>query len=141
MNEPGEIYWNNNGCARVLRSVQLFVTPCTVAGQALLSMGLSRLEYWCGLPFPPPWDLSDSDWTRLSCISCIGRWILYHWVTWEVPAMMVEFLKLWSENLKQWSENIRLKEVVNWQWDFLAWFECGHLEISTYKCSTLFCAV
>ena len=60
MNEPGEIYWNNDGCARVLRRVQLFVTPCTVAGQALLSMGLSRLEYWSGLPFPPPWDLSDS---------------------------------------------------------------------------------
>ena len=36
------------------------MTPCTVAGQAVLSMGLSRLEYWSGLPFPPPRDLSDS---------------------------------------------------------------------------------
>ena len=36
------------------------MTPCTVAGQALLSMGLSRLEYWSGLAFPTPWDLSDS---------------------------------------------------------------------------------
>ena len=25
------------------------------------------------------------DWTQVSCISCTGRWILYHWVTWEVP--------------------------------------------------------
>ena len=24
------------------------------------------------------------DWTQVSCISCIGRWILYHWATWEV---------------------------------------------------------
>ena len=23
------------------------------------------------------------DWTHVSCISCIGRWILYHWATWE----------------------------------------------------------
>ena len=26
---------------------------------ASLSMGLSRQEYWSGLPFPPPWDLPD----------------------------------------------------------------------------------
>ena len=24
------------------------------------------------------------DWTQVSCISCIGRWILHHWATWEV---------------------------------------------------------
>jgi len=22
-------------------------------------MGFSRQEYWCGLPFPTPWDLSN----------------------------------------------------------------------------------
>ena len=27
--------------------------------QAPLSMGLSRQEYWSGLPFPPPGDLLD----------------------------------------------------------------------------------
>ena len=39
--------------------VQLFVTPWTVARQAHLFMGFSRQEYWSGLPFPPPGDLSD----------------------------------------------------------------------------------
>ena len=34
--------------------VQLFVTPWTLAHQAPLSMGLSRQEYWSGLPCPPP---------------------------------------------------------------------------------------
>ena len=34
-------------------------TPCTVARQAPLSMGLSRQEYWSGLPFPPPGDLPN----------------------------------------------------------------------------------
>ena len=34
--------------------VQLLVTPWTVARQAPLSMGLSRQEYWNGLPFPSP---------------------------------------------------------------------------------------
>ena len=23
------------------------------------------------------------DWIRISCVSCIGKWILYHWATWE----------------------------------------------------------
>ena len=39
--------------------VQLFETLWTVALQAPLSMGFSRLEYWSGLPCPPPGDLSD----------------------------------------------------------------------------------
>ena len=34
--------------------VQLFVTPWTVAHQALLPVGFSRQEYWSGLPCPPP---------------------------------------------------------------------------------------
>ena len=40
--------------------VRLFETPWTVAHQALLSIGLSRQEYWSGLPFPSPGDLPDS---------------------------------------------------------------------------------
>ena len=39
--------------------VQLFVTPCTIAHQAPLSMGFSRQEYCSGLPFPSPGDFSD----------------------------------------------------------------------------------
>ena len=39
--------------------VQLFATLWTAACQAPLSMGLSRQEYWSGLPFSPPGDLPD----------------------------------------------------------------------------------
>ena len=39
--------------------VPLFVTPWTVARQAPLSVGLSRQESWCGLPFPSPGKLPD----------------------------------------------------------------------------------
>ena len=42
-----------------LSCVRLFVTPWTVAHQALLSMGFSRQEYWSELPFPPPGDLPN----------------------------------------------------------------------------------
>jgi len=37
-----------------------FVILWTVAHQAPLSMGLSRQEYWNGLPFPPPEDIPES---------------------------------------------------------------------------------
>ena len=39
---------------------QIFVTLWTVAHQVPLSLGLSRKEYWNGLPCPPPEDLLDS---------------------------------------------------------------------------------
>ena len=42
-----------------LSRVRLFVTPWTVARQSPLSMGFSRQEYWSGLPFPSPGDLSN----------------------------------------------------------------------------------
>ena len=42
-----------------LSRVRLFVTPWTVAHQAPPSMGLSRQEYWSGLPLPSPGDLPN----------------------------------------------------------------------------------
>ena len=39
--------------------VQLFVTLWTVAFQAPLSMGFSRLQYWSGLSSPSPGDLPE----------------------------------------------------------------------------------
>ena len=39
--------------------VQLFATPWTVARHFLYPWGLSRQEYWSGLPCPPPGDLPN----------------------------------------------------------------------------------
>ena len=43
-----------------LSHIWFFVTPCTVACQAPLSMGFSQKEYWSKLPFPPPSGLPNS---------------------------------------------------------------------------------
>ena len=43
-----------------LNCIWLFGTPWIVAFQAPLSTGISRQEYWSGLPFPPPGDLPNS---------------------------------------------------------------------------------
>ena len=44
----------------LLSWVWLLATPWTVAHQAPLSMGISRQEYWSGLPFPSPGEYSGS---------------------------------------------------------------------------------
>ena len=52
----------------------------TVAHQALLSMEFSRQEYGSGLSFPLPGESSGPrDRTQVSCVSCIGKRILYHY--------------------------------------------------------------
>ena len=44
---------------KLLSCVWLFVTPWTAAYHTPLPMGFSRQEYWSGLPFPSPGDLSN----------------------------------------------------------------------------------
>ena len=68
--------------AQSLSHVWLFGAPWTIASQASLSMGFSKQEYWSGLPFPAPGDLPNPG--IKSCISHIGRQILYLCTTWEV---------------------------------------------------------
>ena len=46
-------------CVLVAQSCPTLCDPWTVAHQAPLSVGSSRLEYWNGLPGPPPGDLPD----------------------------------------------------------------------------------
>ena len=49
--------------------------PWTVAHQASLSTGFPKQEYWTGLPFPSPGDLSDPG---LEPLSPALQQILYH---------------------------------------------------------------
>ena len=58
-----------------------FATPWTVALEAPLFIAFPWQEYWSGLPFFSPRNLSSPGIQPAS--PCIGRWILYHWVTRE----------------------------------------------------------
>jgi len=48
-------------------------------------MGFLRQEYWLELPFPSPGYLPNPGIEPMSLATCIGRWILYHCATCEVP--------------------------------------------------------
>ena len=60
------------------------VTPWTIAHQAPLSMELAQQEYWSGLPFPPPGDLSHPgiETTSPTASILVGRFF-----TTEPPGM------------------------------------------------------
>ena len=60
---------------RLVAQSCLTATSWTIAHQAPLSMGFSRQEYWSGLPFPSPGDLSDHGLNP-----CLLHWrqISYH---------------------------------------------------------------
>ena len=66
--------------------VCLFATLWTVVCQAPLSMGFSRQEYWSGLPFPPPGDLSNPgiEPTSLTSPALAGGFFTFN-TTWEAP--------------------------------------------------------
>ena len=67
-------------CSVVANSLQTMDCSCQVP----LCMEFSRQEYWIELPISTPADLSNPEIelsVLVSCISCIGRQILYHCAT------------------------------------------------------------
>ena len=55
---------------------------CSPPGSSIHGILQARILSWVAIPFS-----RGSSWPRdhtcISCISCIGRQILYHWATWE----------------------------------------------------------
>ena len=70
--------WCYGACTHAQSSPTL-CDPMDCSSQSSLSMEFSRQEYRSGLPFSS----QPRDQTYVSCVSCIGRWILYHHATWE----------------------------------------------------------
>ena len=75
-------------CVCALR-VRLFVTPWTVACRTLLSTGFSRQQYWSGLLFSSPGDLSDPGIgpPSLASPSVAGQFFTTS-ATWEAPKLL-----------------------------------------------------
>ena len=66
--------------------VRLFATLWTVVHQAPLSTGFSRVEYWSGLPCPPPRDLPNPGIEPGSPVSpTLASGFFTTSVTWEAP--------------------------------------------------------
>jgi len=63
---------------------------CGPPGSSVRGISQARMLEWVTVSFPrgPSW---PRDGTHVSCISCIGRQILYHWVTWEAQYFMGQY--------------------------------------------------
>ena len=66
--------WKWKVKVKVLSRVRLFATPWTAAYQAPPSMGLSRQEYWSGVPLPSLEALVYQVLKRNTKLLGIGRW-------------------------------------------------------------------
>ena len=66
-------------CAKLFHSVWLFVTPCTVARQALLSMDSPSKNTAVGCHALLQEIFLTQGLNQISYVSCIGRQVLYHW--------------------------------------------------------------
>ena len=74
------------GCVCALCHVRLFVTLWTIARQALLSMEISRQEYWSGLPFPSPGELPNPEIKLVSLVSSsLAGGFFTSWANREAP--------------------------------------------------------
>ena len=69
-----------------------FETAWTITHPAPLPLGFPRQEYWSGLHFLLQGILLTHGHT---CVSCIGRLILYHWATWEVSSIYMYQIITW----------------------------------------------
>ena len=69
----------------MLSCVWLFATPWTGAHQPPLSMGfpMAKILEWVAISFSRG-SSRPRDQTYISCVSCIGRQVLYHWTTWKL---------------------------------------------------------
>ena len=94
-----DLCYELNVCVCVLSRfshVQVFATLWTITCQVLLSMGLSRGEYWSGWPCLPPGESSQPrDRTRVSYIFCIGRQVLHHQCHHPATKFLGESPKWW----------------------------------------------
>ena len=75
-----------NACS-VAQSCLTLCNLMTVSRQASLSMGLSRQEYWSGLPFFSPGDLPDPGTKPTSHASPALQVDSYYHDSWEAPSL------------------------------------------------------
>ena len=107
--------------ASLLNCVWLFATFCTVAGQAPLSMGLSRQEYWSEVPFLHSDGSSrPRDRTRVSCVA--GRFFI-RWAIQEAPLVIFILLfSLYKPNKLNCHNNTDPCQSIRAPWPWITWF-------------------
>ena len=72
---------------------------CSLPGSSLHGIFQARILEWVAISSSRGSSLSK-DRTHVSCISCIGRWVLYYCGNWEATVILVIFKVLLASWLK-----------------------------------------
>ena len=88
---------------------------CRPPGSPVHGTSQARILEW-RLPFPPPRDLPEPEnQTCVSCIACIGKWILHPWATRE--AVFFVFINPWiRKSLSRLVMKFQQMLWADWQW-------------------------
>ena len=60
-------------------------------GSSVYEILQARILEWVAFPFSRG-SSRPREWTHVSCVSCMGSWVLYHWATWEAPSAVLLLL-------------------------------------------------
>ena len=86
-------------CVKTLQSYPTLWTPWTAACQASLSMGILQARILERVVMPSSRGSSwPRDQTHVSYVSCIGRWVLYHWHHLGSPLLNILMVKCFLIN-------------------------------------------
>ena len=84
-------------CVHACSAVKLCLILCHPMNRSPLSSSVHGIFQARILEWVATSSSRGSSWprdrTRVSCISCTGRWVLYHWATWEAPYPYLHMFK------------------------------------------------
>ena len=66
---------------------------CSPSGSSVHGIFQARMLEWVAISSSRG-SYRPRDWIHVSCVSCMGRWILYHWATWEHPNITLSIIYL-----------------------------------------------
>ena len=103
---------------------------CSPPGSAIHGIFQAEMLEWVAFFFSRG-SSQPQDWTPISCISYAGRWILYHWATWEAllhlqkwESCVLQFWYVFFLCLDFWLRILRLNNsycIHQWFTPFYCW--------------------
>ena len=111
MHRPLQAPWSKQRvlCVQPLSHVPLFHEPmdCSLSGSSVHGISQARILEWVAISFSRgPSQLRDQ-----TCISCIGRRILYHWATGQAWWSKQNDMTGKNAHLSHWLDGLAFEEV------------------------------
>ena len=94
---------------------------CSLPGSSVHGIILARILEQVSISFSRG-SFWPRDWSYISCVSCIGRRILYHWAISEAPSFIIRsvncsfFQVVFSFRFWPWGRSQPPQDLLDWTW-------------------------